>query len=121
MNYPEALGITHYPSYGYNQVQRPHLPWSRDRIHLTDDLGIQRDVTVERIPPWYMPGNVLGFTNGIDRVVMRNDLDLIAYRGDAFVLAHERAHIEAPPGLKRNEALMDARAMRKLGLSYRPI
>ena len=121
MDYALALGITHYPNYGYHRLP-PQLPWTRDRTQLTDDLGIERVVTVERIPAWYMPGNVLGWTDGERHVVLRDDLDILAYRGDEFVRLHEFHHImERDPQKRRNEPLIDARALREMGLSYRPI
>ena len=75
------------------------------------------------LPPEYFPSRVLGMTDCLSTILIRNDLHKFGYGAKNFVVEHEVKHIElAEKGEPYwDENLVDKLAMRKLGLSYRPV
>lgn len=110
--YMRELGLRHYRIHHLNETY-----YNKKLIEICGRL-----VRVIKEPPHYFPSGVLGWTNGVDEIHLRNDLNKFGYFVENFVLAHEEEHIkEKDPMRKSDESLMDQRAMARLGLLYRPI
>jgi hypothetical protein len=69
--------------------------------------------------PHYFPANVLAWTDTEEEIHLRNNL---GYH-ERFVLEHEKSHIEMKQRGEHfwDEDLVDNDAMRKCGLTYRPV